>query len=133
LYSGRSNRTRSLSTVIDRCHPIRSAITVVGISGNSFSSSLICGSTASTIDPLLLRRYVGGSLDANAFRTVFRAIPRCRAIALIGIPSARRNRRISAQSSTLITLQRVEGVKVRAPSGGHSSAAADTVACDPPS
>lgn len=32
-HSGRITRTRSLSTVIDRVHPIRSAITVAGIVG----------------------------------------------------------------------------------------------------
>ena len=51
-YTGRSSRTRSLSTVIDRA-PSRSAraITVAGIVGNSRSSSRIAGSTASTADP----------------------------------------------------------------------------------
>ena len=41
--------------------------------------------------------------DANAARTVFLEHPITRAITLIGIPSARCNRRISAQSSTLNT------------------------------
>jgi hypothetical protein len=62
------------------------------------------GSTASTIDPLHARPYLGGSSAANARLTVFFEIPIRRAIALIGIPSARCNRRTSAQSSTLITL-----------------------------
>ncbi|MBB6556301.1 hypothetical protein HD593_011096 [Nonomuraea rubra] len=41
-----------MSTVIDRCQPIRSAITVAGMSGHCRNSSRICGSAASTIDPL---------------------------------------------------------------------------------
>jgi len=43
---------------------------------------------------------VGGACEANAARTVLRETPNTRAIILIGNPSARRNRRISAQSST---------------------------------
>ncbi len=49
------------------------------------------------------RTYRGGSSAANADRTVFRATPTRRAIALIGNSSDRCSRRISAQSSTLIT------------------------------
>ena len=41
--------------------------------------------------------------DANAARTVLRATPNRRAISLIGTPSARCSRRISAQFSTLNT------------------------------
>jgi hypothetical protein len=41
-----------LNTVIDRCQPIRSAITVVGIDGHSDSNAQICGSTACAIDGL---------------------------------------------------------------------------------
>src|SRR5690606_24023545 len=79
--------------------------------------SRICGSTASTIDPLPARRYFGGSSAANARLTVFFEMPNRRAIALIGMPSARCNRRISAQSSTLITLHSDSG-------GGQISAVA---------
>jgi hypothetical protein len=88
---------------LPRLHPTRSPITVEGISGNPANSPLICGSTASTIDPFAARRYRGGSSLASAFFTVFRATPSRRAIAAIGMPSARCNRRISAQSSTVST------------------------------
>ncbi|TWG06242.1 hypothetical protein FHX80_114737 [Streptomyces brevispora] len=84
--------------------PIRSAITVAGMLGVCFSSSRICGSTASTADPLTGREYTGGRSVASARFTVFFEMPRCRAIALIGICSARCSLRISAQSSTEITL-----------------------------
>ncbi|GAA5000144.1 hypothetical protein GCM10023317_31930 [Actinopolymorpha pittospori] len=86
--------------MIDRSQPIRSAITVAGMSGHAASSSRIRGSTASTIDPRPARWYRGGPSAANARLTVFLEIPITRAIALIGIFSARDNRRISAQSST---------------------------------
>jgi hypothetical protein len=78
-----------MNTVIDRCQPTRSAITVVGIDGQSASNARICGSTASTIDGLTGREYDGGPSAANARRTVFRPTPSLRTIALIGIPSAR--------------------------------------------
>jgi hypothetical protein len=99
-YAGRSSRTRSFSTVSPRSHPIRSAITVAGIAGCSFSSSRIRGSNASTHDPALLRSYLGGPSLASADRTVFPGIPSIRAIALTGSPAARCNLLISAQSST---------------------------------
>jgi hypothetical protein len=51
-YSGRIARTRSLRIVIEWVQPIRSAITVAGIRGNACSSARICGSTASTNEPL---------------------------------------------------------------------------------
>jgi hypothetical protein len=89
-----------LSTVNDRSHPIRSAITVAGKSGRSANSDRIAGSTASTIDPLAGREYTGGLSRANARRTAFRDTPKRRAITLMGIASTRRNLRISAQSST---------------------------------
>jgi len=44
-----------LRTVIPRCQPIRSAITVAGIDGVAFSSSRICGSKTSTAEPLAAR------------------------------------------------------------------------------
>lgn len=63
-----NSRNRSLSTVNDRCQPIRSAITVAGIDGVSASNTRICGSTASTIEPFAARRYDGGSAAAaNAY------------------------------------------------------------------
>jgi hypothetical protein len=49
--NGRNPRTRSFSIVIDRSHPIRSAITVAGIVGHTSSNPRICGSTASTALP----------------------------------------------------------------------------------
>ena len=51
-YTGRSSRTRSLSTVNDRTHPTRCAITVAGIVGQPLSSSRIAGSNTSTDEPL---------------------------------------------------------------------------------
>jgi hypothetical protein len=78
-------------------------ITVEGISGNSANNALICGSTTSTTDPFAARSYFGGSCDPSAFFTVFFEIPSLRAMARIAIPSARCNRRISAQSSTFNT------------------------------
>jgi hypothetical protein len=133
-YTGRSSRTRSLSTVSDRVQPIRSAITVAGIVGHAWSSSRMRGSTASTIDPPPTRRsYRGGPSAASARFTVFFETPITRATALIGIPSARYSRRISAQSSTLNTSlppqldssQGPRGVNFQASSGGQFSHAAD--------
>ena len=103
-YAGRSSATRPDSTRIDRSQPIRSAITVAGIAGYARSSSRIRGSTASTIDPARARSYFGGPSLAIAARTVFLDTPITRAISLIGSPSARCSRRISAQSSTSSTL-----------------------------
>lgn len=88
---------------MERSQPIRSAITVAGIDGYACNSSRICGSTASTIDPPGTRWYRGGASAASAFFTVFFEHPIIRAIALIGMPSPRCNRRISAQFSTLNT------------------------------
>ena len=81
------------------------AVTVAGIFASTRSHFRISGSTASTNDPRGGLRYTGGSSDASAARTVFRATPSLRTIALIGSFSALCNRRISAQSSTEITLQ----------------------------
>jgi RimJ/RimL family protein N-acetyltransferase len=89
--------------VIPRVQPIRSAITVAGIVGTSANNSRIRGSNTSTADPAGERTYLGGPSDPMADLTVFLEIPNRRAIALIAIPSARCNRRISAQSSTLNT------------------------------
>ena len=58
-------------------------------------SPRIRGSNASTIDPALLRSYLGGPSDAIAARSVFLEIPSVRAINLIASPSARCSRRHS--------------------------------------
>jgi hypothetical protein len=123
---------------------MRSAITVAGILGVAMSRRRISGSTASTIDPVLSRRYVGGSSERSAVRTVFLATPTWRAISLIDRPSDFDSRRISAQSSTFSTLfppgspasqgPRIhvtsggpaEGVKVRTSIEGQYSAVADS-------
>lgn len=76
---------------------------MAGIDGNAASSSRIRGSNASATDPCGARAYFGGLSLASAAFTVFREIPITRAISAIGMPSARRSRRISAQSSTLST------------------------------
>ena len=100
-YTGRSSATRAWSTRIGSgSRPIRSAITVAGIRGYPCNSSRIRGSTSSTIEPFSGRSYFGGSSEANAVLTVFFDIPNIWATALIGKPSARCSRRISAQSST---------------------------------
>ena len=96
----RRPRTRSLKTVIPRFQPTRSAITVAGIVGTAVSWARMASSNASTADPAGLHSYFGGPSEANAARTVLREIPNVLAINLIGNPSARCKRRISAQSST---------------------------------
>jgi hypothetical protein len=119
---------------IEYRHPMRSAITVAGIVGHAYSNSRIRGSTASTTDPVLCRRYAGGPSAANAFLTVFFEQPTTRAITLIGIRSARYKRRISAQSSTLNThfpltsaeVSITEGVSFQLPLRGQFSRAVDT-------
>lgn len=73
---------------------MRSAITVAGILGVAINSRRISGSTASTIDPTLSRRYAGAS-ERSAARTVFLATPTWRAISLIDRPSDLFSRRIS--------------------------------------
>ena len=102
-YNGRNAAIRARNTDEECSHPIRSAITVAAISGNSASNTRIAGSNSSTTDPPGARTYLGGSSASNAARTVFLAMPNLRAIALIANFSDRCNRRISAQSSTLIT------------------------------
>ena len=89
-----------MNTVIPRVHPTRSASTVAGIVDTRSSCSRIASSNASTADPAGLRSYFGGPSEAIAARTVFREIPNVLAMVLIGNPSARCSRRISAQSST---------------------------------
>lgn len=53
--NGRNCCTRSQNTVLPRVQPTRSMITVEGVSGNSAKNALICGSTASTIEPFTAR------------------------------------------------------------------------------
>jgi hypothetical protein len=91
---------------------VRCAITVAGILGNSTNNARTSASTPSTSRGCAARSYFGGRSEANAARTVFREIPSCRATSLIDTPSARCSRRISAQSSTLITLQDRQGWSV---------------------
>jgi hypothetical protein len=86
--------------VMPRLHPIRSAITVAGMLGQSRSSARICGSNSSTAEGFCARSYLGGASERIAVLTVFLATPNCRAIALVPICSAKASRRISAQSST---------------------------------
>jgi hypothetical protein len=102
-YSVRSSATLPLKVRIEYGQPIRPAITVEGICGYAAKSSRIRGSNASATDPRGGRWYLGGPSLASAAFTVFREIPSTRAICKIGICSARRNRWISAQSSTLST------------------------------
>jgi len=73
------------------------------MSGNWVNSFRIAGSNSSTLDPARSRSYFGGTSDANADRTVFRANPNRRPIVFTPNCSDRYNRRISAQCSTLIT------------------------------
>jgi hypothetical protein len=82
---------------------MRSATTVAGIVGQSFSSARIRSSKASTADVCRGRRYEGGSPDLTATRTVLRATPTRFAIVLMPKPSAKCSLRISAQSSTVST------------------------------
>jgi hypothetical protein len=81
------------------------------------------------MDPEPARTYRGGCTDRTALRTVFLAKPNFFAIALIDIRSARYNRRISAQSSTVITLPIPHpgsgGVNIHPSAGGQFSRVAD--------
>ena len=133
--AGRSSATLVRSVRPEYGHPIRSAITLAGIVGYAASSSRIRGSNASATDPFGSRSYLGGPSDRSAARTVFRDTFLIRAICLIGSPSARWSRLISAQSSTSITCflpgsvrARIpgRGVKFRLPRRGQYSASADT-------
>ena len=91
----------------------------------------------STIEPIGRRSYFGGSSEANAAFTVFFDTPNTRATALIGKPSARCSRRISAQSSTdnipsgppgsTTARPPDQGVKIRLPRRGQFSRAVDKV------
>jgi hypothetical protein len=103
-------------------------MTVAGIVGHACNSSMTSDSTRSTHEPLAGRSYRGGLSLANARRTAFLEILSRRAIALIGICSDRCNRRISAQSSTLITLHRLtEGVRFHPSIRGQFSPDADSL------
>jgi len=126
-YSGRICRTRSFNVVIECVQPIRSAITVAGIRGKSANSFRTSSSTPSTNEPRTGRSYFGGRSDANAARTVFLATPNRREISLIGMFSDRCKRRISAQFSTVITLQgSYGGVKIHPTPQGQYSRVVDT-------
>src|SRR6266480_1088846 len=120
LYSGRirANSFFNGPSEYDDGQPIRCAITGVGIVGHSRSSARICGSYGSTTDPRVIRRYSGGRSEDNAARTVFRATRSRRAISLMGTPSARCRRRISAQFSTFSTLQDSGGGQLSEYPGG---------------
>ena len=86
-----------------RVQPIRSAITVAGMSGVLANSRRISASTASTADPAGARSYAGGCDQRTAARTVLRATPSCRAMVLTPSFSAKCSRLISAHCSTSIT------------------------------
>jgi hypothetical protein len=110
------------NTLADRVQPTRSPIT----DGNSANSARIAGSNTSTADGLGGREYLGGSAAANARRTALRHTPNRLEIALIGIPSARCNRRISAQSSTASTpLTVAQGVHFQSAPRGQFSLSSD--------
>ena len=88
--NGRSSRTRSFRIVIPCSQPIRSAITVAGIDGNSREQ--LADLAVDRVDqpnPARARSYFGGVVERNASRTVFRAIPSRSTIALMLIFSAR--------------------------------------------
>jgi hypothetical protein len=102
-YCGRKPATFNRNTDADRVHPIRSAITVEGIVGNSANSARISPSNTSTALPRGAREYFGGDSDASVISAVRLAIPSLVAIALVLVPSLLRRRRFSAQLSTVIT------------------------------
>ena len=95
--------------------------TVAGIVGTARNCSRIASSNPSTADPAGLRRYFGGASEAIAARTVFLEIPNVLAIVLIGNRSARRSRRISAQSSTANNSLRSSRLETSRESGQRGS------------
>jgi hypothetical protein len=105
-YSGRIRATFSANHERPPVHPTRSAITVAGIVGNCLSSARTTGSICAHADVVTAARsYRGGASERTALATVFRDRASCRAIAACDSFSDRYSRRISAQSSTVITLQ----------------------------
>ena len=83
---------------------MRSAITVAGIDGYDRNNARTDGSAAAHAESAgRSRSYCGGPEDRNAFDTVLRDNPNRRAICACAIPSEPCNRRINAQSSTVIT------------------------------
>ena len=83
---------------------MRSAITVAGIDGYDRNNARTDGSTCAHAESAArARSYCGGPDDRNAFATVLRDNPNRRAICACAIPSEPCNRRINAQSSTVIT------------------------------
>lgn len=102
--SGRNPFTSSRNQRIEPVHPTRSASTVAGISGVSRKSSFTRASNGVSDVTVAVRSYLGGESDANAAYTVVREIPNLVAICAFATPSPA-SRRISAQSSKVITLQ----------------------------
>ena len=107
---------------------------MAGILRYAFSSSRIRGCTPHQRSNPWAAVDISAADLINAALTVFFDTPNTRAIALIGNPSARYSRRISAQSSTdkipLVLLARVRpttgpGIKIRMPRLGQLSRAAD--------
>lgn len=82
---------------------MRSAITVVGMSGNALSSSRTRDSTGVNIVSTGGREYRGGSSPSNARSTVVLEMPNRLAIARLLNLSRRCRTLISAQSSMEIT------------------------------
>jgi len=103
-WSARTRLTLSRNHRIDPVHPTRSANTVAGISGVSANRPRTRASYGVNDVGPGLRAYFGGLSDAMAFKTVVLEIPNFLATSALATPSAA-NRRINAQSSTVITLQ----------------------------
>ena len=75
--------------MVSECaQPIRAAMTVVGIRGNSAGTARTCASTPSAGVGCGARTYFGDRSDVSAARTMFREIPNRRAISLTDTPSA---------------------------------------------
>src|SRR5450756_1719673 len=116
--SATRNNRRSCATLAhntdEECSdPIRSAITVAGMSGNSVSKTGIAGSNASTNNPPAGRSYIGGSCAANAARTVLRAFVGTATGATtggwtLGGPQARSANRVNAEGGFQRTTQHLE-------------------------
>ena len=141
-YTGRSSRTRSLSTV-NRPGPADPLGDHRGRHRRPGRQQLPDARLDRIHDrPAAQRRsYRGGPVAASARFTVFFEHPITLAIALIGIPSARCSRRISAQSSTpntslpprLGSSQGPRGVSFQASIGGQFSRVVDTWQAHQPS
>ena len=77
---------------------------MAGIVGNAINSSRTASANGSNPDPAGALTYRGGSAEANALATVLRDTPNRCAITRPDNLSTRLSRRISAQSSTVITI-----------------------------